>query len=261
MKKLISILTILLISLSSPAGNPGTYFNGEFTSGNLWIDMLGIWATNEINKPKKNFFFNNYLTMSTLSVDIESYSNKTLVTNSSDNFLSCSYSYKFPELLNGLGTGIKWGYKKEYHSFLTSWALYGSLHATYNYYLLDVNKIGEGTEKSGNSVMRVSPGIGANLTVGKLGPQRVTLDINLRYDIPVLYKGDFGNGTSCLKSGLSPRISMGVWGPHLKKLGMNIGMFYEWMNYNLFKQSDYFIEPYKVKGNTFGINFTMYAWE
>lgn len=262
MKKIICILTILVISMSSLTVKSEPYFKGELTSGNLYLDMLGIWATYGINKSKGSFVFDNYLTMSTLSVDIDSYTNETLITNNPDNFLKPMYSFKFPELLNGLGTGIKWGFQKHYFSFFKSWALYGSIHTTYNYYILDVNKNGEGMEKYGNSIMRLSPGIGANITIGKpTSPISILLDINLRYDIPVLYKGEFGSGAGCLKSGLSPRISMIIGGPHLKKKGMNVGIFYEWMNYNLFKPSDYFIEPYKVKGYTFGINFTMFPWK
>ena len=262
MKKIISILTILVISMSSMSVKAETYFKGEMTSGNVYIDVLGIWTTYWINKSKENFVFDNYLTMSALSVDVDSHSNRMIIANSSDNFLKPLYSFKFPEFLNGLGTGVKWGYQKHYFSFLKSWAIYGSLHATYNYYILDVNKIGEGTEKYGNSVMRVSPGIGANITIGKpTSPMSVLLDVNLRYDIPILYKGDLGSGAGCLKSGLSPRITMIIGGPHLKKKGMNVGLFYEWMNYNLFKPSEYFVEPYKVKGSTFGINFTMYPWK
>lgn len=262
MKKIISILTILMISMSSSTVKSETYFKADFTSSNLYIDMLGIWATYGINKSIENFVIDNYLTMSGLSVDVDPYVNKIMITNNSDNILGPMFGFKFPNILNGLGTGIKWGYQKHYFSFLKSWALYGSVHATYNYYILDVNKIGEGTEKYGNSVMRVSPGIGANITIGKpTSPVSVLLDVNLRYDIPVLYQGDFGSGAGCLKSGLSPRITMIIGGPHLKKKGMNVGIFYEWMNYNLFKPSDYFVEPYKVKGYTFGINFTMFPWK
>lgn len=262
MKKIISILTILVVSMSSMTVKSETYFKGEMTSGNLWVDFLSVWATYWINKSKGSFVYDNYLTISALSVDIDSYSNGTIITNSSDNIIKPLYTFKFPDIFNGLGTGINWGYKKTYESYLESWAIYGLVNATYNYYILDMNKIGAGTEKSGNSVIRVSPGIGANISISKpFSKFNVVFDVKLKYDIPILYHGDFGSGSGCLKSGLSPRISMLLAGPHFRKKGMKIGIFYEWMNYNLFKPSEYFIEPYKVRGYTFGINFTMYPWK
>ncbi|MDE6523224.1 MAG: hypothetical protein K2L17_10425 [Muribaculaceae bacterium] len=261
MKKIISIVTILLVLMSSLTTKSETYLKGEFASSNIWIDLLGILATYAINKPKKNIVVDSYLTFSGIGIDVDPYINKTIISTSSDNIIKPLYGFKLQELFNGFGTGIKYGYRNDYEYFLKSWAVYGSLHETYNYYLIDVNIIGEGNKTYGNSVLRLSPGIGTNITLGKYtSPVYVLLDFNLKYDIPIIYKGYFGSGPGCLKSGYSPRITAIVGGPHLRKLGLNVGVFYEWMNYNLFKPSEYFIEPYKSKGMTFGMNVTMYPW-
>ncbi len=260
--KLVFILAILMVVVSNHDVKSQTYFKADFTSSNMWVDMLGIWATYGINKSiDKGFVVDNYLTMNAWPVDVDNAANRTYITSSSNNINSL-WGFSFPDILNGLGTGFKLGYKHEVGSFIKNWALYGSLHATYNYFLVDMSTNGNSFTEYGNSIIRCSPGIGGNITFGKdTSPVSVLIDINLRYDIPVFYKGELGDGAGCLKSGLSPRISMIVGGPHLKKKGMNVGVFYEFMSYNLFKPSDYFTEPYSIKGSTFGINFTMFPWK
>jgi len=262
MKKIICFLTIIVVSLSPMTVKSETFFKGEITSGNFYVDMLGIWATYGINKAHGTggFLYDNYLTMSSLSVDVGS--NNYSVSTSSDSFNKSLFGFKFQELLNGLGTGIKLGYSNHYEFFVKQWGLYGSIGTTYNYYVLDVNRVGTSAQTFDNSVLKVSPGVGAQIDFGKVtSPVSVRLDVNLRYDIPILYSGDMGSGASCLNSGLSPRISLTVGGATLMKKGMNIGVFYEWMTYDLFKPSEYFIEPYQVSGSTCGINFTMYPWK
>lgn len=254
-------LTILLVIGSSYNVKGQTYFKADLTSGNTWVDMIGIWATYGVNKAvNKGFVMDNYLTMNGWSVNVNNPTNRTYIKSSSDNMNSL-WNFKLPDILNGLGTGFKLGYKHEVGMFIKNWALYGSLHATYNYFSLDVSTDGNLFEQYGNSLIRCSPGVGGNVTFGKdTSPISVMLDINLRYDFPVFYKGKLGDGISCLKSGLSPRISMIIGGPHLKKKGMNVGVFYEFMSYNLFKESDYFTGSDSSKGYTFGINFTMFPW-
>lgn len=256
-KWLISVFLLNCLSVSEAKSQ--TYFKADISSGNVAIDLAAIWASYAINKPKESFVVDNYLTITAFPANVHDDNKKIYITSNSNNLNP--FSFKFPAILNGLGTGIKWGYRKQYFSFFKSWALYGSLHGTYNYFTLDMSENGETFESYGNSVIRISPGIGGNLELGKpISSVRVILDVNLRYDLPVFYSGRFGKNAGCMGSGLSPRISLTVGGPLLKRLGMNVGIFYEFMTYNWFKPSDYFIEPYNMKGNTFGINFTMFPW-
>lgn len=251
------VIGALIVSLSVSEVNSQTYFKADITSGNLWIDAAAIGASYLINKSKKQFVVDNYLTLNAFPTDVD---NNHKITSTSDNIINPIGSFKFPEFLNGLGTGMKIGYKKEYEYFISHLVLYGSLHFTYNYFTLDMAGNGIPFKSYENSTIRVSPGIGGNITLGRQGFS-VILDLNLRYDLPVFYKGTFGEGAGCLNSGFSPRMSASVGGPVFKNLGMNIGVFYEFMTYNWFKPSEYFVEPYTSKCNTFGINFTMYPWE
>ena len=43
-------LTILLVIGSSYNVKAQTYFKADLTSGNMWVDMIGIWATYGVNK-------------------------------------------------------------------------------------------------------------------------------------------------------------------------------------------------------------------
>lgn len=262
MKNKIAFILVILLVFSHEVKSQ-TYFKADFTSGNTWVDMLGILATYGINKSiGKGFVVDNYLIMNSWIVDIDNDVNRTYIITSSSNNINSLWDFSFPDILNGLGTGFKLGYKHEIGSFIKNWAIYGSLHATYNYFLVNISTNGNLLTEYGNSIIRCSPGIGGNVTFGKdTSPVSVLIDINLRYDVPVFYKGEFGDGVGCLRSGLSPRISMIVGGPRLKKLGMNVGVFYEFMSYNLFKPSDYFTETDSIKGGTFGINFTMFPWK
>lgn len=260
--KLSAVLAALMMLTSSLAAKSETYFKADFTSGNAFVDLLGIMATYGVNKGvDKGIVMDNYLTFNSWSVDVDNPSTGMYIHSSSHN-IDCITSVKFPDLLNGLGTGFKVGYKQEVGSFIKNWAMYGSIHATYNYILMDVRTPGSHLQEYDNSLLRCSPGIGANVTFGKdTSPVSVMLDVNLRYDIPVYYKGDFGSGAGCINSGLSPRVSVIVGGPHLKKLGMNIGVFVEGLSYNLFKKSEFFTEMANCEGVTFGINFTMFPWK
>lgn len=238
-----------------------TYFKADVTSSNLYLDLLGGWATYGINKAKGGIVCDNYLTLDALSISSDNAVTGTHISSSSKN-LESPYSFKVPNLFNGLGMGVKWGYKKELGTFAKDFAVYGSLHARYNYYIVEMATSSSHFEDYGNSVLKLSPGAGANVTFGKdTSPVSVMLDFNLKYDIPVLYHGEFGDGAGCLNSGLTPRISLIVGGPHLKKLGMNVGIFYEWSSYDLFKSSEYFVGSYSAKTSCFGINFTMFPWK
>jgi len=271
MNKVKFVLVGILIScLSIPNTNAQQYFKVDITSGNLFTGFAGLGAAYLINNAKDGFVVDNYVTWnlfpaSRLRADAVMNTNHNKpydISTSNPDFLAPYY--KFPEILNGLGTGVKWGYGKEFNSFINEVAVYGSLHLTYNYFDLtmvefDDNKIVNSGDY-GNSIIRATPGIGALVMLGNPeGNVSFKLDANIRYDVPVFYKGEFGSGAGCLKSGFSPRISLTAVGPWFikKHLGMNIGIFYEFMTYKWFKTSEYFGEPF-MKGGTFGLNFTMF---
>lgn len=271
MNKVKFVLVGILIScLSIPSTNAQQYFKVDITSGNLLTGFAGLGAAYLINNSRDGFVVDNYVTWnlfpaSRLRADavMNTNHNKPYDISTSTPDFFAPY-YKFPEILNGLGTGVKWGYGKEFNSFINEVAVYGSLHLTYNYFDLTMvefedNKIVNSGDY-GNSIIRATPGVGALVMLGNPeGNVSFKLDVNIRYDVPVFYKGEFGSGAGCLKSGFSPRISLTAVGPWFikKHLGMNIGIFYEFMTYKWFKTSEYFGEPF-MKGGTFGLNFTMF---
>lgn len=267
------LVGIFMSCLSIPNTNAQQYFKVDITSGNLLTGFAGLGAAYLINNSRDGFVVDNYVTWNVfparrLRADAVMNTNHNRpydISTATPNFLD-SY-YKFPEILNGLGTGLKWGFSKEFNSFINEIAAYGSLHLTYSYFELDMVEYTDSHPISvvnsgcyGNSIIRATPGIGALVMLGNPeGNVSFKLDVNIRYDIPVFYKGEFGSGAGCLKSGFSPRISLTAVGPWFikKHLGMNIGVFYEFMTYEWFKTSEYFGEPF-MKGGTFGINFTMF---
>lgn len=262
-KFLFILLAVSILSLIKPIGiKAESYFRADFASSNLWVDFVGIWATYGINKSSaERLVVDNYLTMSIVSANVESNPGGVYI-NSSSKTLSSLYGFKLPQLLNGLNIGAKWGYQEEYESFIRNWGVYGSIHAGYDYFILEMRIPGQTLTEYDNSMIRLSPGIGTFVRFGKIS-SRVTVELNLgfKYDIPIYYNGEFGSSASCLKSGISPRITLTVAGKALKEKGMNVGVFYEWSIYKLFKSSEYFVEPYSSQTAKIGINFTMYPFK
>lgn len=234
-----------------------TFFKGDFMSSNLWVDAtVGIWGTYLINKAYGDQLFDNYLGMSGLNAVSNNMTNNIKIA-SSDKQIENLWSFKFPNIFNGTGTGFKWGYWNETGKILSRWYVYGSLHGVYDYLLIDMSDVSP-FATYGNSLIRVSPGVGFMVTIGGDSSFGVKLDVNMRYDLPVYYNGEFGNDASSIRSGLSPHIGIDFTGARLRNTAMNIGMFFDFTTYNLFKPSEYFAVDSKSKIYRVGINFTMF---
>lgn len=255
------IVGVVSVFISAPNAKSQTYFKVDVSSGSVFLDQALMWGSYAINKSQNDFVVDNYLLMSAFRMSSHNENDKIYIkSNLEDNLYG--WQINFPAILNGLGTGIKWGYRKQYFNFVKSWAIYGSIHTTYNYFTLDISEGGIPFKSYGNSTINISPGVGTNVDLGKpISSISVRLDINLKYNIPVFYKGKFGEDARCMKSGVSPRVTLIVGGPFFSKLGANVGVFYEWMTYNYFKPDIYFVEPYEAKQILFGMNVTMFPWK
>lgn len=263
MKRIIGVLIILILSSSSMPIKAEKYFIVDLTTGSIWVDLPAMYGAYLINQKYGHggVVMQNYLTFSGVSADMENHATRTYIKGSSKNIDQIG-SFKFPDILNGLGTCFKWGYKKKYYSFLKQFALYGSVGATYDHFYLSMCTQESSFTDYGNSILRLSPGIGANVSLGKPDAGvNVTFDFQLKYDLPIIYSGEFGDGAGSLKSGFSPKITLVFAGAHFRKIGVLFGISYEWSGYDLFKSGGYFIEPYNVKRHTFGMNFTIIPWK
>lgn len=273
MNKVKLVLVGIWIScLSISNTNAQQYFKIDITSGNLFTGFAGGGVSYLINNAWDGFLVDNYMTWnlfphSRLRADAIANTNQNKPYDISTTFDPLAPYSEYPDVLNGLGTGVKWGFSWEFNSFINEVTVYGSLHVTYNYFELMMVEFTDhypthvvNSGCYGNSIVRTTPGIGTLVMLGDPeGDVSFRLDANTRYDVPVFYKGKFGPGPECLNSGFSPRISLTATGPWFRKkhLGMNIGIFYEFMTYKWFKTSEYFGEPF-MKGGTLGFNFTMF---
>lgn len=246
----ISIITLIVCALWTQQikGGDHTFFKGEVSASNMFLDIPLIALTGLINQ--NGYIYENYWTTS-------------VVTNSKDtDNLSSDFSLK--SIFNDIGTGIKLGYKSEKSESFFNWATYGSLN-----YRLNQFKIQLPEENSPrltyykNAIHRIQIGVGIKATFGGMYQNiRVSIDFGLRYNIPIAYSGDLSDGTKLLNSGMSPIYTFTIFGGHkwMKNIGLALGLWYEHGNYKLFKQNDRFDNtPYKLR--SVGINITWRKWK
>lgn len=267
MKRIISILIAITALVSTQntfaETNRHLYFKGDISNQSLVGVLIGEGIAAVINNYTHDFTYDNLWSLNTISGHKENSpvpgSNYLVTDNHYGSGIFNPFSFKLKEMFGNFGTGIKLGYQSDNYGFF-NWAAYGSLHYRMNYFDFQELPYGNTAEDfMENMLYRVQFGIGINTTLGRvIDKAKFRIDANIRYNIPIGYNGPLGSGSSVLNSGLSTCIGI-VWGgPTLfEKTGMNIGISYEWTNYNVFKESQIFQKPYSAIMHSFYITFTL----
>ncbi|MDE5646281.1 MAG: hypothetical protein K2I57_00435 [Muribaculaceae bacterium] len=247
----LTTLSILLVSTQSNAQERHLYFKGDISSPHLITEATSIGITALINRSTGQFTYDNIFNIPITSGDLNGNSIKLKTIS--------HYGLSLNDIFNNFGTGIKLGYKTDNFGFF-NFATFGSAHYRFNNISLSFPN---STDYYDNSIHRIQFGIGANMTLGRIDQSaRVTIEFGARYNIPIGYSGELGDGTGCLNSGITPIFAITVGGPKLmKKMGMNIGLHFEFMSYDWFKESEHFTNPYTINTWNLGLNLTMCPWK
>lgn len=254
MKHIKPLIAAGLIALTSSQSfaerNPHLYVKGDFSSQNIITEALTLGATALINRSTNDFLWDNIWNMAAVYGNIDGQG------------LSSDFGFagiKPYQLFCNFGTGVKVGYQTDNIGFFNVKG-YGSLH-----YRTNNQKICLPWETEGevSSIHRLQIGAGGIVVLGAIHHSvRVAIEAGLRLNVPIYYSGPFGDGPSCLNTGVAPVLGVTVAGRELmKKCGMNIGLFFELPGYNIFKESDIFTRPYSVKTLNIGLNLTICPWK
>lgn len=143
--------------------------------------------------------------------------------------------------------GIKLGYQSDLMGGV-NWGIYASAHYRINQF--DA-RFPFADDYQKESVQYVKPGTGVLLTLGSVESKtKVQFEAALRYDIPIAYKGVFGNKNSVLEKGLSSHFGVKVAG-------------YTWFSAGLYADMNFY-DLYKDMGSnsqfkiySVGLTFTI----
>lgn len=255
LKRIISFVLaaqfILLLPAKAKAQERHLYFKGDFTSLNLFTEVATMGITALINRSTGEFTYDNIWNFAITGGDLG---------GNSINFNLPSYTgVSLRSLFGNFGTGVKLGYKTDNIGFF-NFAAFGSLHYRLNNF---ASSLPNSPDYDNNAIHRIQVGLGGNVTFGRIDQSiRVMVEVGARYNIPVYYSGVYGDGVGCLNSGITPTLAITVGGPKLmKKMGLNVGLHFEFMSYDWFKESQYFTKPYSISTWNMGVNLTMCPWK
>lgn len=235
------LVALMLCLLSSSVANAQRHFYHRIDVGtsNIYMFALSNLATGYTNYLTHDILFDNsyVYTLFGGNVDNESVKTKPLspigVTSS--------------ELFNDAFAGLKLGYKSDQMGIF-NWGVYVSSHFRINQYKA---KFAAMTDYTKERIEYFKPGTGLLLTFGGIESKvRIQIEAAARYDIPVSYKGMFGNKNDVLGKGISSHYSIKVAGYS----DYSVGIFADLCHYKLYDktQSNSTFKPY-----SFGVTFTI----
>lgn len=155
------------------------------------------------------------------------------------------------DFFSDITTGVKIGYQSASPDAF-NWGIFGSAHYRVNQFKTSLNGSDDVIH---NDVQRLLIGGGVLLSFGNIESKtRFTFEAALRYEMPLSYKGHYGNGTDLLNKGLSSHYAVRVNGSGALQ---GLGIYADIPHYDLFKD--------RPKGNlkmyTFGIIYTITPWK
>jgi len=156
------------------------------------------------------------------------------------------------DLIADSSYGLKLGYQSFYPTVF-NWGVYGSAH-----YKINRFRIEDENGRFSENVHRLQLGGGLIFAFGAIdNSAKAVVEIGLRYNLPIHYKGSWGNSADmALNKGLTSHYSIRFGGFGALQ---GIGLFAEIPFYNLVK--DKYIYPgLSVKPYTFGITYTIMPW-
>lgn len=155
------------------------------------------------------------------------------------------------DFFSDITTGAKIGYQSASPDAF-NWGIFGSAHYRVNQFKTSLNGSDDVIH---NDVQRLLLGGGVLLSFGNIESKtRLTFEAALRYEMPLSYKGNYGNGIGLLNKGLSSHYAVRVNGSGALQ---GLGIYADIPHYDFFKD--------RPKGNlkmyTFGIIYTITPWK
>lgn len=247
MKKILTAALSALLAV--PAFGQHFYHRLDVGTSNVYIDALAGAVTGAVNGMTNDMLFDcayTYTFMPTsgndaLYDDVKRYK---------------SYGFKAHDLFNDVTTGARLGYKTaRFGTF--NWGIFGTAHYRLNRFKTVSSTVDDALLR--HNVQRLQLGGGLLFEFGKTDkPTKVTLEAELRYDMPIKYKGLEGlDASDAINSGLSSRYAIRV---NSRKFVKNIGVYAEIPHYNLFDKSNTGALLPKMRTYTIGIIATVTPW-
>lgn len=151
------------------------------------------------------------------------------------------------DLFDDCFAGLKLGYQSDNMGSL-NWGVYASAHYKINQFRMQLPGM---TDYSGECTQYIKPGAGLFLNFGSIESKtKVQIEGAVRYDIPISYKGYFGNKSGELNSGLSSHVAVKLAG----YTWISAGIYADFNHYDLYKNIG---DGGKFKIYNFGLTFTI----
>lgn len=161
------------------------------------------------------------------------------------------------DFFNDVTTGARLGYKTTRFSAF-NWGVFGSPHYRINQFKTVSSTVDDALVR--HNVHRLQVGGGLLFEFGKTDkPTKVIVEAELRYDMPIKYKGLEGlDASDAINSGLSSRYALRING---KGWFQGIGVYAEIPHYNLFDKSNTGALLPQIKAYTIGFIYTVTPWK
>lgn len=234
------VLTILLIGQSCMVfGQRNFYHRFDVGSSNIYTFAGSNLITGYANYLSSSLLFDNSYSYSLYDgsyndADIKTKKYEIIGLTAKDLFDDCF-------------AGVKLGYQSDNMGSL-NWGVYASAHYKINQFKMQL----PGAAKySGECAQYFKPGVGLFLTFGSVESKtKVQIEGAVRYDIPISYKGYFGNKANELNTGLSSHFAIKLAG-------------YTWISAGVFADINHYVLYKNMRGDSkfkiynFGLSFTI----
>jgi hypothetical protein len=232
-KRLKLILLLCAIACCGVHAQRNFYHRIDVGTSNVYPFVISNIITGYANYYTNDILFDDSYVYTLYSGDLQTKAMNPMGVTASD-------------LFNDVFAGVKLGYKTDNLSSF-NWGVYLSGHYRINQIQ---TRIDESADYTKECFQYIKPGAGFLLTFGSV-ENKLTVELEgaVRYDIPLNYKGMFGDDKSeVMKSGLSSHYSLKFAGHH----SFSLGAFFDMTHYNIYKTSAIKFKPY-----SFGVTITI----
>lgn len=229
----IKLILFFLVACCGAHAQRNFYHRIDLGSSNVYTFVLSNIATGYTNYFTNDILFDDSYVYTLYSGDLHTKCMSPMGVIAND-------------LFNDAFAGIKVGYQSDSFSAF-NWGVYASGHYRINQIQA---RFDEKSNYAKECFQYIKPGVGVLLTFGGVESNLIVqVEGAVRYDIPLSYKGMFGNNKgNTMKAGLSSHYSVKFAGHQ----DFSIGAFFDMNHYNVYKTSDIKFKPY-----SFGITFTI----
>lgn len=240
--KRISIIILLGVVMPKAYAQHNFYHRIDVGSSNIYTFVVSNLITGYTNYFTHDMLFDNSFDYAFTNASVEGKDLKTKAYN--------PMGLTAKDLFNDAYAGVKLGYQSDNPGSF-NWGIYASAH-----YKINQFRVGWTSDDvlSAERAQYFKPGAGLLFTFGSIEQKsKVQLEAALRYDIPLAYKGYFGEESGTLNSGLSSHFALKFVGYRW----VSAGLYTDINHYNLYKSFDDLGNKSKFNLFNIGITFTI----